>query len=183
MALSTVSFVFATGESWLDSLVTTVTKSRWSHVSLRFESENILAEALVGRGFLLQPGGKYDSFTVSESIRKYVPEAVQHQMLERCRGWSQIQVPYGYRTCAAIGIKELFGWRAGRLALEWLPAEEKETLVCSEMIVKLWRMAVPDFLSGSEPRLVSPNELYHALQSSGDSGTKIDKQGNCAYNC
>lgn len=159
-----VTFVFATGSSWLDSLVTTVTKSRWSHVALRFESENLLVEALVGRGFLLQPGGKYDGWPVSESIRQSIPEKVQAQMLECCSRWAQTQVPYGYRTCVAIGMKEIFGRRAGQLAMEWLPAGETETLVCSEMLVKLWRMAVPDFLPGLEPQLVNPNELYQALR-------------------
>lgn len=160
-----VSFVFATGGSWLDSLVTTVTKSCWSHVALRFDAEDILVEALVFRGLILQPGNKYDTWPVSKTIRCEVSEDVYDTMLTMSRRWSEQKVPYGYATCVAIGLKELLGVRIGKAFLAMLQGKEGATLVCSEMLVKLWRIGFPDFFSGRDSRLVSPDELYQELSN------------------
>ena len=159
--MSRISFVFATGESWLDRLVTIITRSRWSHVAIRFEAENILAEALVFRGLILEPGEKYDSWPVMQMISCEVDQLFYQKMLALSRVWGEKHIPYGYPTCIAIGIKSLLGLTAGKLALKILPGKAEATLVCSEMIVKLWRIGVPDFLAGHEPRLVSPDDLYY----------------------
>ena len=161
-----VSFVFATGGSWLDSLVTTVTKSRWSHVALRFDAEDLLVEALVFRGLILQPGNKYDAWPVSQTIRREVPDELYFAMLTLARRWCERKLPYGYATCVAIGLKELLGARIGKAFLALLPGKEGATLVCSEMLVKLWRLGCPDFFPCKDARLVSPDELYNALLSS-----------------
>lgn len=161
--MKTVSFLFVTGSSWLDQLVTTVTRSRWSHVALRFEPDDLLVEALVGRGLILQPVNKYNGWKTQQTISRAVPREVYDDMLDQSRRWAQANVPYGYRTCLAIGFKELLGNPAGEWALRWLPGRTAGHLVCSELIVKLWRMAEPDFLSGQEARLVSPDELYRRL--------------------
>ena len=166
MAVKEVSFVFATGGSWLDSLVTTVTKSRWSHVALRFDEEDLLVEALVFRGLILQPGDKYDAWPVSQTIRRAVSDELYVAMLTMCRRWSERKLSYGYATCVAIGLKELLGARAGKAFLALFPGKEGTTLVCSEMLVKLWRLGFPDFFSGKDARLVCPDELYKALLSS-----------------
>jgi hypothetical protein len=163
LALKTVVFVFVTGSTWLDSLVTTVTRSRWSHVALRFETENLLVEALVGKGLILQPGHKYDAWPTRVEIPRTVPPAAYAEMLALARRWAGGNIPYGYRTCAAIGLKELFGRKAGGWALDHLPGKTSITLVCSELIVNLWRITAPDFFAGWEPRLVSPDELYRVL--------------------
>jgi hypothetical protein len=161
--MKSVAFIFVTGTSWMDSLVTTVTKSRWSHVVLRFEEDILLVEALAGRGFIVQSGNKYDGWEPSLTVTKQVPAAAYDKMLESSRQWATENTPYGYRTCVAIGVKELCGERAGLLALKWLTAGRANSLVCSELMVMLWRIAYPDFLPGRESRLVSPDELYKAL--------------------
>ena len=160
-----VSFVFATGGSWLDSLVTAVTKSRWSHVALRFDAEDILVEALVFRGLILQPGNKYDTWPVNKTLRCEVSDEAYRAMLTLSQRWSEQKVPYGYATCVAIGLKELLGARIGKAFLALLPGKEGTTLVCSEMLVKLWRIGVPYFLSDMDSRLVSPDELYQELSN------------------
>jgi len=166
--MSQVSFVFATGESWLDSLVTTVTKSRWSHVALRFDAEDLLVESLVFRGLILQCGKKYEDWPVSQTISREIPDMHYKAMLVLSRSWGEQNIPYGYATCAAIGLKELLGLRIGKAALKLSPGKEGSTLVCSEMLVKLWRIAFPDFLSAMDSRLVSPDEFYRALLNSGE---------------
>ena len=158
-----VTFIFVTGASWMDSLVTTVTKSRWSHVALLFEDNDLLVEELAGHGLILQSGKKYDGWNPSLTVAKQVPVLSYEKMLSRSRQWATEKTPYGYRTCVAIGLKELFGQRVGRLALRWLPPERRDSIVCSELMVKLWRIAFPDFLSGHEARLVSPDELLKVL--------------------
>ena len=158
-----VSFIFATGESRLDWLVTTVTGSRWSHVAFRFDAEDLLVEALAFRGLLLQPGNKYETWPKSRTFRREVAEEFYSEMLSLSRRWSQQKLSYGYFTCVAIGLKEVVGFGAGRAALSLFPGKEGATLVCSEMIVKLWRIAYPDFLQGRDPRLVSPDELYQSM--------------------
>lgn len=161
--MNTVTFVFVTGSTWLDALVTTITRSRWSHVALRFEQENLLVEALVGRGLILQPGRKYDAWPTRMELPRIIPPAAYDEMLAVSRRWAGENVPYGYRTCAAIGLKELFGRKAGGWALDHLPGKMSNTMVCSELIVKLWRITAPDFFAGREPRLVSPDELYRVI--------------------
>ena len=146
----------------MDSLVTAITRSRWSHVALRFESDNVLAEALVGRGFILQPGGKYDGWNSRLGVPQLISGQAYNEMLYLSREWAEKRIPYGYQTCVAIGLKELFGLHAGSFALRWLLRPE-DTLVCSEMMVKLFRSSSPDFLLGKEARLVTPDELYQAL--------------------
>ena len=161
-----VSFIFATGESRLDFLVTTITNSSWSHVALRFDEENLIVESLAFRGCILQAGNKYDGWAKSRTIRLEVSKDVYFEMLALARRWGTQNIPYGYATCVAIGIKELLGARAGKVALGWLPGTDGSTLVCSEMLVKLWRIGFPDFLPGRDPRLVSPDELYRTLLQS-----------------
>jgi len=161
--MKSVTFVFATGTSWMDSLVTTVTKSCWSHVALRFDDDDLLVEALAGRGCILQSGKKYDGWITSLTIPQLVSEKAYVEMLQLSRQWATENIPYGYRTCVAIGMKELFGQRAGRLTLGWLSDKSRETLVCSEVLVGLWRIAVPKFLQGQDPSLVSPDELFRQL--------------------
>ncbi len=146
----------------MDSLVTTVTRSRWSHVALLFDADSVLVESLAGRGTILQPEGKYDKWTHCLKVRQWVPVPVYDEMLQLSRQWATANISYGYSTCVAIGLKELLGQRAGLLALGWLTGRT-ETMVCSEMAVELWRLAVPGFLPGREARLVSPDELYQAL--------------------
>ena len=158
-----VTFVFATGTSWMDSLVTTVTKSRWSHVALRFDNDDLLVEALAGRGCILQSGKKYDEWIPSLTVPQLVSDNAYEEMLQLSRQWTTENIPYGYRTCVAIGMKELFGQRAGRLTLGCLSEKSRETLVCSEVLVRLWRIAVPKFLQGQDPSLVSPDELFRQL--------------------
>ncbi len=158
--MKTVTFLFVTGSSWLDYLVTTVTRSRWSHVALRFEPDDLLVEALVGRGLILQSGSKYDDWTTRQAISRDVPERAYYGMLEQSQRWARQNIPYGYRTCLAIGLKVLLGEAAGEWALQQLPGRRLNNMVCTELIVKLWRMAEPEFLPGQEPRLVSPDELY-----------------------
>lgn len=166
--MKTVSFIFATGPSWLDRLVTTVTRSPWSHVALRFDAENLLVEALAGRGFLTESGDKYAGWVSSQVVPRLAPDEIYAEMLAISRRWGEEKPPYGYATCLAIGIKELFGERAGQIALALLPVGSSDTLVCSEMLVRLWRLVEPEFLSGQDPRLVSPDQLFQALlQSSG----------------
>lgn len=161
--MTRVTFIFATGASWMDSLVTAVTKSQWSHVALRFDNDDVLLEALAGHGLILQSGGKYDGWKPSLTCAKLVSEQTYDEMIYRSRQWAAANIQYGYRTCVAIGMKELFGQRAGHLALGWLTGSGVETLVCSEVLVNLWRVAVPEFMMGWESRLVSPDELYQAL--------------------
>lgn len=158
-----IAFVFVTGASWLDSLVTTVTKSRWSHVALRFEEDDILVEALAGRGVIVQSGKKYDGWNSSLIVQKEIPEMDYATMLNLCKQWATQKIPYGYWTCLAIGVKELFGQRAGRLALEGFMLAKTNSFVCSELMVKLWRIGTPEFLPDHEARLVSPDELLKAL--------------------
>ena len=160
-----ITFIFATGKSLMDSMVTRVTKSQWSHVALRFDTDNILVEALAGKGLILQSGQKYDEWTPSLFVTKQVSETAYDSMLSLSRQWAATNIPYGYRTCAAIGVKELFGRNAGQLALDWFVQNRMETLVCSELLVTLWRIAVPSFLPGREARLVSPNEFLQALKA------------------
>ncbi|NMC31639.1 MAG: hypothetical protein GYA36_04155 [Veillonellaceae bacterium] len=161
--MKTVTFLFVTGSSWLDYLVTTVTQSRWSHVALRFEPDELLVEALVGQGLILQPGSKYDEWTTRQAISRDVPERVYYGMLEQSRRWARQNIPYGYRTSLAIGLKELLGEPAGKWVLQQLSGGSGSNMVCSELIVELWRMAEPDFLHAQEARLVSPDDLYRLL--------------------
>jgi hypothetical protein len=161
--MAKVSFIFAVGTSWLDSLVTMVTKSPWSHVALRFDSEDLLVEALVGQGTILQPGSKYDTwpgtFVITRDVKQ--DEAIQMLLFSRCLADKKLR--YGYGTCAAIGIKQIFGHRAARIFLLFLPSRQAETMVCSELLVKLWRISHPNFLFDQDSRLVSPAELHRAL--------------------
>lgn len=170
-----ITFIFATGKSWMDSTVTRVTKSRWSHVALRFDPDNILVEALAGKGLILQSGQKYDEWKPSLFVTKQVSPAAYASMISLARQWAATRIPYGYRTCAAIGVKELFGRHAGQLALDWFVQNGMETLVCSEVLVTLWRIANPPFLPGQEARLVSPNEFLQALKTECPFA-EIDKQ-------
>jgi len=185
-----VSFVFATGTSWLDRLVTMVTNSPWSHVALRFDSDNILVEALAGTGFMIRAGEKYDDWPVSQTIRLQISEVDYVNMLQLSRRWEQDRIAYSYKTCILIGIKKVFGTLAARACLHLFSGLDANRMVCSEMIVHLWRQANPEFMSGQNPRLVSPDELYRvliALAPPDFQGTdfqdKIDKPGDCAYNC
>jgi hypothetical protein len=93
-----------------------------------------------------------------------IPSAAYDKMLAVSRRCADETIAYGYRTCAAIGLKEFFGRKVGEWALAQLPAKTEQTMVCSELIVKLWRIAAPDFFVGREPRLVSPDELYRFFQ-------------------
>ena len=161
--MKTISLIFATGPSWLDRLVTSVTHSPWSHVALRFDAENLLVETLAGRGFLTGAGDKYVGWTSSTVVSRLVPDDIYDQMLATSRGWAAEKIPYGYATCLAIGIKEVFGNRAGQIVLALLSAGSADTLVCSEMLVKLWRLVEPEFLSGQDARLVSPEQLFQAV--------------------
>ena len=161
--MKTVSFVFATGSSWLDRLVTSITRSPWSHVAMRFDADDLLVETLAGRGFLTGAGDKYAGWMSSRVISRQVPDEIYDEMLALSRRWQAAAPPYGYATCLAIGIKELFGRRAGYIALAVLPARAANTLVCSEMLVILWRLAEPEFLHGQDPRLVSPDQLFQTL--------------------
>jgi len=158
-----VTFIFATGTSWMDLLVTSVTKSRWSHAALRFDADNLLVEALAGKGLILQPGGKYDGWIESLSVPQLVPKQLYDEMIQLSRHWADEKIPYGYRTCLAIGMQNLFGHRTGRLTLQLLPGKSKKTLVCSEALVTLWRIAAPDFMAGLEARLLSPDEICQTL--------------------
>lgn len=185
-----VSFVFATGLTWLDRLVTRVTKSPWSHVALRFDSDNILVEALAGTGFIIQEGGKYSDWPVSRSISLEISEADYENMLQLSLSWNADGIAYGYKTCLLIGIKEVFGPPVAKACLKVFPGLDSNKMVCSEMIVNLWRQANPEFLSGRDPRLVSPDELYQVLialspldSRDTDFRDKIDKPRDCAYNC
>ena len=162
-----ITFVFATGKSWLDAMVTRVTKSQWSHVALKFDTDDILVEALAGKGLILQSGQKYNEWIPSLFVTKQVSAVTYDKMLSLSRQWAATNIPYGYGTCAAIGVKELLGRHAGQLALEWFVQNGKETLVCSEVLVTLWRIADPSFLPGREARLVSPNEFLQALKAGG----------------
>jgi len=175
MAMKQVTFVFATGASWLDRLVTWVTRSPWSHVAMRFDSDDILVEALAGRGFLIQPGTKYNKFSINRSIQRHIPELVYDEMLVKCRRWEQEKVPYGYTTCLLIGVKEVFGLATAKFVLAMFPWWGSDTMICSELIINLWRQAESDFLQGQNHRLVCPDELYRALlqQPRQDVGTKL----------
>lgn len=161
--MKTVSFIFATGSSWLDRLVTSVTRSPWSHVAMRFDADDLLVETLAGRGFLTGTGDKYAGWISSRVISRLVQDEIYDEMLALSRRWQAAAPPYGYATCLAIGIKELFGTRSAGTALALLPAGSAKTLVCSEMLVKLWRVAEPDFLFGQDPRLISPDQLFQTL--------------------
>ena len=179
-----VSFVFATGESWLDRLVTVFTRSAWSHVALRFEDSDLLVEALAGRGLLLEPGNKYADWRRSQALSFSVSDDSYAAMLAQAHQWQKSAIGYGYATCLAIGIKEIFGVWAGRALLALLAGFAANTLVCSEMLVKLWRQVEPDFFIGQDCRLVSPEQLYRVLlQRQQDARDKIDKPTDCAYNC
>ena len=158
-----VTLIFATGTTWMDSLVTSITKSRWSHAALRFDDDNLLVEALAGRGLILQPGGKYDGWIESLSVPQLVPKQLYDEMIQLSRHWADENISYGYRTCLAIGMQNLFGQRTGRLMLELLPGKSEKTLVCSEVLVTLWRIASPDFMAGLEARLLCPDEICQAL--------------------
>lgn len=163
--MSRVSFVFATGESWLDYVVKKITRSRWSHVAIRFDADNILAEALVFRGLILEPGDKYVDWPMMQEIQKDVDLFSYQKMLEVARSWEKRKVSYGYLTCFAIGIRSLAGLAAGRIALKLFPDNAESTLICSEMIVKLWRIGSPGFFAEQNARLVSPEDLYRSLSS------------------
>lgn len=181
-----VTFVFATGASWLDRLVTSVTRSPWSHVALRFDNENVLVEILAGRGFIIHPSGKkYDDWPISRSIHRQISEQSYVNMLTLCRYWEQKQVSYGYITGMVIGMKEFFGVNAASTLLAVFAGLVSNTMVCSELMVNLWRQVEPDFLPGQDHRLVSPNEFYQALlqQFPEEIEDKIDKPPDCAYNC
>ncbi len=179
-----VSFVFATGASWLDRLVTAVTRSEWSHAALRFDADDLLVEALVGRGFLLEPGDKYAGWERSQTISCDVSDEAYAAMLVQVQQWQRSMIGYGYATCLAIGVKESIGVWAGRAILSILAVFTSNTLVCSEMLVKLWRYVEPDFLAGQDCRLVSPEALYRVLlQRQQGWRDKIDKPTDCAYNC
>lgn len=158
-----VTLIFATGTTWMDSLVTSITKSRWSHVALRFDADNLLVEALAGRGLILQPGEKYDGWIESLSVPQLVPKQLYDEMIQLSRHWADENISYGYRTCLAIGMQNLFGKGTGRLMLELLPGKNEKTLVCSEALVTLWRIASPNFMAGLEARLLSPDEICQTL--------------------
>ena len=112
-----VSFIFATGESWLDRLVTTATRATWSHVALRFDEDNLLVEALAGRGLLLEAGDKYAGWERSQTVSCSIDDGAYAAMLSQVHQWKQMTIAYGYATCLAIGVKELLGFRA-RLSIE-----------------------------------------------------------------
>lgn len=177
-----VSFVFATGSSWLDRLVTRVTRSPWSHVALRFDDDDILVEAQAGKGILVGTGGKYANWTMSLALSRFVADDVYEEMMTQAYRWKTAAVPYGYATCLAIGVKELCGLQAAVIMLSMLSRFFGETLVCSEMLVKLWRIAEPEFMVGQDCRLVSPDQLFQVFKQKGNQD-KIDKPGDCAYNC
>ena len=177
-----VSFIFATGESWLDRLVTTATRATWSHVALRFDEDNLLVEALAGRGLLLEASDKYAGWERSQTVSCSIDDGAYAAMLSQVHQWKQMTIAYGYATCLAIGVKELLGFRAGRSLLALLSGASSNTLICSEMLVKLWRYAEPDFMTGHDCRLVSPEQLYRILLQM-DARDKIDKPTDCAYNC
>ena len=177
-----ISFVFATGASWLDRLVTKITRSPWSHVALRFDDDDILVEAQAGKGFLVGAGGKYADWTMSQALSRFVADDVYKEMMNQAYRWKTAAVPYGYTTCLAIGVKEICGQRAALTLLSMLPRFFDETLVCSEMLVKLWRIADPEFMTGQDCRLISPDQLFQVFTQQDGQG-KIDKPGDCAYNC
>jgi len=158
-----VTIVFATGKSWLDTIVTTVTKSRWSHVALRFDNEGLLVEALAGKGLILQPGRKYDEWKPRLFVTVQISEPAYEEMLSLSRQWAETNIPYGYRTSLAIGVKELFGKRVGTLALSWFTNTRVKDWVCSELLATLWRIEDPSFLQDCEPRLLTPDEIFQAL--------------------
>jgi hypothetical protein len=177
-----VSFIFATGESWLDRLVTFVTRSAWSHVAFRFDDDGLLTEALAGRGFLLEPVDRFNGWERSQTISCSVSDDSYAAMLVQATRWRQSSIAYGYATCLAIGVKEVFGVWAGRTMLALLEGFAANTLVCSEMLVKLWRYVEPDFLAEQDCRLVSPEQLHRILLQMEDRD-KIDKPTDSAYNC
>ena len=177
-----VSFIFATGDSWLDRLVTFVTRSAWSHVALLFDEDDLLAEALAGKGFLLEPGDKYRDWERSQTMSCGVSDDAYAAMLAQALRWRQSAIAYGYATCLAIGVKEIFGVWAGRTLLALLASFTANTLVCSEMLVKLWRYVEPDFLAEQDCRLVSPEQLHRILLQM-EERDKIDKPTDSAYNC
>lgn len=178
-----VVFIFATGDIWLDRLVTWFTRSPWSHVAFRFVEDDLLVEALAGRGLLIQPGGKYDKWSGGKKqIYIEVSSEAYVQMLELACFWRNQKIPYGYVTCLAIGINNLFGEKWARLFLDFWPNKEKKHLICSEMIVDLWRVADPFFLQGKDSRLISPDDLLKSLLEA-KIAYKIDKPRECAYNC
>ena len=154
-----VSFIFATGESWLDRLVTTATRATWSHVALRFDEDNLLVEALAGRGLLLEAGDKYAGWQRSQIVSCSIDDGAYAAMLSQVHQWKRMTIAYGYATCLAIGVKELLGFRAGRSLLALLSGASSNTLICSEMLVKLWRYAEPDLMTGHDCRRVSPEQL------------------------
>lgn len=158
--MSRISLVFATGDSWLDRLVTKITRSRWSHVAMRFEADGELLEALVFSGLIWAPGGKYDTWPVMQAIPVEVDPLVYGEMLALARKWHAQRIPYGYGTCVAIGLKALAGTTAGGLFLGLLPPSSADTLVCSELIVRLWRVAQPEFLAGQDARLTTPDDIF-----------------------
>ena len=86
-------------------------------------------------------------------------------MLGVSREWGRQQIPYGYLTCAAIGAKALMGPKAGKLVLDSVPNGMNRTLVCSEMVVNLWRLGFPNFLAGTDARLVNPDDLFQVLSA------------------
>ena len=176
-----ISFLFVTGDSWLDLLVTKVTRSRWSHVALRFDDDQILVEALAGRGVRVESGDRYENWPRNVEVSGFVTNAAYEAMRLQAEQWVEQEVTYGYLTCLSIGIKELFGLQAAKASLHLKRNSRRTTLVCSEMAVILWRLTDPGFFSGRDPELVSPDELYKILLS--EAGCKIDKQEDCAYNC
>ena len=101
-----VSFIFATGESWLDRLVTTATRATWSHVALRFDEDNLLVEALAGRGLLLEAGDKYAGWERSQTVSCSIDDGAYAAMLSQVHQWKQMTIAYGYETCLAIGVKD-----------------------------------------------------------------------------
>lgn len=111
----------------------------------------------------MESGNKYEGWTKSQTISCCIDDEVYSLMLAQSYRWKQESVDYGYATCLAIGIKELVGVRAGQAMVELLPRSSAKTMVCSEMLVKLWRHAAPDFLAGQDCRLVSPEQLYQGL--------------------
>jgi len=181
-----VTFVFATGTSLLDRLVTWVTRSPWSHVAIRFDKENVLVETQAGRGFLIhQSGDKYDDWPISRLIYRQVSEESYANMLTLCRYWQQKKVSYGYITCIVIGLKEVLGEKAAISILSLFAGLITNTMVCSELMVLLWRQVEPDFMRGRDYRLITPDEFYNALlqQLPCEVDDKIDKPADCAYNC
>lgn len=164
--MKTVTFIFATGDIWLDHLVVWITRSPWSHVALQFNNDQVLVETLAGRGFLMLTAGKYDIWPGKiKRITREISAAAYDEMLELAFSWNGQQVQYGYSTCLLIGVKQLLGANVANRMLEYFPGIGKDRLVCSEMIVALWRVAAPDFLAGKDPRLVSPAELFCLIHS------------------